>query len=116
MANFVQAGKTGELQDGTMKKISIQGHQILLAKVGNKYCAADNRCPHMGGNLSQGKLEGTVVTCPRHGSQFDLSNGQVIRWLKSPGLLTTLSKVLKPPRPLKTYNIQVEDEKILIEI
>ncbi len=45
----------------------------LLARVGDKYYAADNRCPHMGGKLSPGKLEGTVVTCPRHGSQFDLT-------------------------------------------
>jgi len=109
-------GKTSELQDGTMKEVLAQGREILLARVGNKYYAADNRCPHMGGNLSQGKLEGTVVTCPRHGSQFELSDGRVIRWLKSAGLISTLSKALKPPKPLKTYHIKIEDGRILIEI
>lgn len=115
MANFVQVGKTSELKDGTMKKVLAQGREILLARAGDKYYAVNNRCPHLGGNLSQGKLEGTVVTCPRHGSQFDLSDGRVVRWTDWSGLISKLSKALKPPRPLTTYNIKVEDDRILIE-
>ena len=116
MAKFVEVGKAGELKDGAMKEVSIEGREILLARVGDKYYATDNRCPHMGGKLSQGKLEGTIVTCPRHGSQFDLSNGQVVRWLKGAGLMSTVGKALKSPRTLTVYNIKVEDGKLLIEI
>lgn len=116
MTNFIQAGKAGEFQDGTMKKILVQGHEVLLARVGDKYYAADNQCPHLGGNLSQGNLEGTVVTCPRHSSQFELSDGHVIRWLKSPGIISTLSKALKPPKSLKTYRTTIEGDRIQIEI
>lgn len=116
MANFVQAGKTGELEDGTMKEVLAQGREILLARVGDKYYAADNRCPHMRGKLSQGKLEGTVVTCPLHGSRFDLRDGQVVRWLKGAGLVSMIGKALKSPRPLAIYNVKVEDDRILIEI
>jgi len=116
MANFVPVGKTGELEDGAMKEVLAQGREILVARVGNKYYATDNRCPHMGGKLSQGKLEGTVVTCPRHGSQFDLSDGRVVRWLKGTGLVAIVGKALKSPRPLALYNVKIEDDKILIEI
>ena len=116
MGNFLQVSKTSELEDGTMKEVLVQGREILLARVADRYYAADNRCPHMGGKLSQGKLEGTLVTCPRHGSQFDLSDGRVVRWLKGSGLIFRVSKALKPPRPLVTYNVKVEDDKILIEI
>lgn len=116
MANFVQAGKTGELKDGTMKAVNVAGREILLARVGDKYYAADNRCPHMRGKLSQGKLEGTVVTCPLHGSRFDLRDGQVVRWLKESGLVSMIGKALKSPRPLAIYNVKVEDDRILIEI
>lgn len=84
MSNLVEVAKSGELAEGTMKEVLTQGHEILLARVGDKYYAANNRCPHMGGKLSQGKLEGTVVTCPRHGAQFDLSDGHVIRWAQMP--------------------------------
>ena len=116
MDNVVEAGKTGEIEDGTMKQVAAQGREILLARVGGKYYAADSRCPHMGGKLSQGKLEGTVVTCPLHGSQFDLRDGQVVRWLKTSGLIATMSKAIKPPKPIATYNVKVEGDRILIEI
>lgn len=68
MANLVPVGETGELKDVTMKAVLVQGRENPLARIGDNYCAADNRCPHVGGNLSQGKIEGTIVTCPRHGS------------------------------------------------
>ena len=82
MSKFIEVAKIEELKSETMKKVIAEGREILLARVGDKYYATDNRCPHMKGDLSQGKLGGTVVTCPVHGSQFDISNGQVVRWLK----------------------------------
>jgi 3-phenylpropionate/trans-cinnamate dioxygenase ferredoxin subunit len=115
MSNLVEVGKTTELAEGTMKKVSAQGRDILLARVGGKYYAGNNKCPHMGGNLSRGKLEGTVVTCPVHGSQFDLTDGRVVRWVGGSGLLGPLLR-LKPRRPLGMYKVTIQDEKILIEI
>ncbi|HEX75851.1 MAG TPA: Rieske 2Fe-2S domain-containing protein [Dehalococcoidia bacterium] len=116
MGSLVEAGKASELQQGTMKDVSVNGREILLAKVGDKYYATDNLCPHMGGKLSQGKLEGTVVTCPLHGSQFDISNGQVVRWLKGSGIVSAVGRALKSPRQLTIYNIKVEDDRVMIEI
>jgi 3-phenylpropionate/trans-cinnamate dioxygenase ferredoxin subunit len=116
MSNLVEVAKSAELVEGTMKEVLAQGREILLARVGDKYYAADNRCPHMGGRLSQGKLEGTVVTCPLHGSQFDLSDGRVVRWLKGSGLASTLGKLIKPPKPITAYNVKVEDDRVLVEI
>ena len=116
MSSLVEAGKTSELQEGAMKQVLVQGREVLLARVGDSYYATDNRCPHMGGKLSQGKLEGTVVTCPLHGSKFELRDGQVVRWLKGSGFLSRVGKALKSPRQLTTYNVKVEDDKILIEI
>jgi 3-phenylpropionate/trans-cinnamate dioxygenase ferredoxin subunit len=112
----MEAGKTGEFQDGTKKKVSVGGREILLARVGKKYYAVGNTCPHMGGDLAAGKLEGTVVTCPRHGSQFDISDGHNIRWMKGSGLFSAVGKALKSPRPLPTYNVRVDGETILIEV
>jgi 3-phenylpropionate/trans-cinnamate dioxygenase ferredoxin subunit len=55
----------------------------------------------MGGNLSQGTLEGTVLTCPRHHSQFYLVDGHVISWTDFSGLKKSIGKLFKSPRPLK---------------
>ena len=115
MGEFTELSKIDELKDGTMKEVNVAGRQILLARVGDKYYAVDNLCPHMKGNLSQGKLLGTVVTCPLHGSQFDISNGQVVRWLRG-GLMSKLGKALKISKDLTVYNVKVEGSRVLVEI
>lgn len=116
MGNMVKAGKVGELADGALKSASTKQGEFLLARVGNNYYAADNRCPHMKGKLDQGTLEGTVVTCPLHGSQFDLKDGKVVRWLRGTGVLARVGRALKPPKNLQTYRVQVEDDQLLIEL
>jgi 3-phenylpropionate/trans-cinnamate dioxygenase ferredoxin subunit len=88
-----------------MTQVSVGGREILVARVGDRYYSADNRCPHMGGNLSQGTLEGTILTCPRHHSQFDLTDGHVVRWTDWTGILLATGKLLKSPRPIKTHPV-----------
>jgi len=114
MSEFTEVSKIDELKSGTMRVVIVAGREILLAKVGDKYYAVDNLCSHMKGNLSQGKLEGTVVTCPRHGSQFDISNGQVVRWLKG-GLMSKIGSAIKLSKDLMVYNVKVEDGRVLVE-
>lgn len=116
MAEYIKAGSTSEFRDGTKKKVILNGQEILLAKAGGSYYAVSNNCPHMNADLSMGTLEGTVITCPRHGSQFDIREGANIRWLKGSGLLAAIGKTLKSPRELKTYKIKVEGETISIEV
>ena len=116
MGKFVEVGRKNDLVDGMMKEVKVEGHDILLARVADKYYAIDNRCPHLGGNLSRGRLEGTVVTCPLHGSQFDLIDGHVLRWLKGSGVLSAIGKALKSPRSTINYKTKVEGDRVLIEI
>ena len=116
MGNLIEVGKTGEMQDGTMKMVFANGQEILLAKVGDEYFATEDRCPHLQARLVLGKLEGTVITCPRHGSQYDIKTGEVVRWLKGTGLLSSIGKALKPPQQLKTYKVVIEDDSIMVEV
>jgi len=113
MGEFTEVSKIDELKNGAMKAVNVEVRQILLARVGDKYYAVANLCPHMKGDLSRGKLEGTVITCPVHGSQFDISNGQVVRWLNG-GLTSRLGKALKLSRNLTVYSVKVEDGKVLV--
>src|SRR5512141_1046756 len=114
MSELLEIGKIKDFKPGTMKMAEIGGHQYLLARVQDKYYAADNLCPHMGGNLSAGKLDGTILTCPRHHSQFDLTNGRNLRWTDWSGLKLAMGKLLEPPRSLQTYELKVEGDKILL--
>jgi len=116
MSEWISVLKVDELSDGTMKTVNTGGQAILIAKLGNTYYAVDNRCPHRGGNLSQGKLSGTIVTCPLHGSQFDLQDGHVVRWTNWGGVAVAMAKVIKSPRPLKKYPMKLENGQIMVEI
>jgi 3-phenylpropionate/trans-cinnamate dioxygenase ferredoxin component len=74
--DFIEVSQEGQLQPGTMQAFSVKGKEILVANVAGKYYAIGKKCSHMGGDLSKGKLAGTVVTCPRHKSQFDVTSGK----------------------------------------
>jgi len=116
MSDFVDIASMSEVQDGTMKKSIVGGREILLARAGDRYYVVDNRCPHMGGDLSQGILKGTMVTCPLHHSQFDLSDGQVLRWTDWTGFKLSAAKLFKAPRNLKTHEVKIENGRILVKL
>jgi 3-phenylpropionate/trans-cinnamate dioxygenase ferredoxin subunit len=115
MARFVEVAKEGDVADGAMKEVAAENRKVLLAKIGGRYYAVDGICPHMGASLASGKLEGTVVTCPRHGSQFDLTDGHMVRWAQLPGVVSAIGKAFKKPRGLKTYPVKTEAGKVLVE-
>jgi 3-phenylpropionate/trans-cinnamate dioxygenase ferredoxin component len=116
MGTYIKAGVTGDFQNMSKKKVDLQGKEIMVARIGDTYYAIDNRCPHMGGDLSQGKLEGTVVTCPRHSSQIDVTDGRVIRWMSGTGFAAAVGKIAKPPRPVQAYKVKVEGDAIMVEV
>jgi 3-phenylpropionate/trans-cinnamate dioxygenase ferredoxin subunit len=116
MTEFIEVPGGNELKSGQMKMFNLGKREILLARVGDTFYAADNRCPHMGGSLSEGKLEKTIVTCPRHHSQFDLSDGHVVRWTDWSGVKLSLGKMVKSPRPLNTYKVKAEGGKVMVEV
>ena len=70
----------------------------------------------MGGKLARGKLEGTVITCPRHASQFDLTDGHVVRWTNWTGIKASVSKIFRSLHPIVLYTVKVEGNNILVEI
>ena len=111
---FVTAAKVNDLSNGTMKSFRVNNRHILVAMVDGKYYAANNKCPHLGGNLSHGKLQGTVVSCPLHGSQFDLVDGRVIRWTFWTGFVARANQVFRPVRPLPVYPVKIDGDNILV--
>jgi 3-phenylpropionate/trans-cinnamate dioxygenase ferredoxin subunit len=105
-----------QLADDQMKMVTASGKEILLARIGSNIYATQNRCPHMGGNLAHGTLTGMTVTCPRHHSQFDVRDGRVLRWTNWSGVALFFARLIKSPRPLKTYPVTIEAGNIYIDI
>ena len=65
---------------GKMKGAEFEGKRILIANVGGEFFAMGAVCAHMGGRLDLGSLEGNVVTCPRHGSKWDVKTGRLVKF------------------------------------
>jgi len=115
MTKPFKAGNTGELADGEMEEVILNGLELMLARAGDNYYITDNRCTHLGGKLSQGTLKGNVVTCPLHGSQFDIRDGSVVRWIhEPPGTPSFTGKLRGSPRAITTYRVAVKDGQITV--
>ncbi len=107
-------GKTG-----APAEMSTGGHERLVSSQWVRhypceYCHAGTVAA--GGDLAAGKLEGTIITCPRHTSQFDITDGHNIRWMKGSGLAAAMGKIIKSPRPVLTYKVKIEGDAILVEV
>lgn len=75
---WVHAASLGDIPPGESLHVQLEGLQLGLFNVDGALYAIDNACPHKGGFLSQGTLNGTVVTCPLHAWKFELTNGECL--------------------------------------
>jgi nitrite reductase/ring-hydroxylating ferredoxin subunit len=78
MAEFVSVLDAAEIAPGEMKVVTVEGTEVVVANAGGRLCAFRNLCPHEEGPLSEGTLEGTIVTCPWHFSRFDVTTGEIV--------------------------------------
>lgn len=101
MGEFVKAAKKGEIPAETGKSVEVKGHEIALFQVGGKVYAVHHVCPHQGGPLSEGGLEGEVVTCPWHGWSFNVTTGEC-----------TFNPAIKQ----ETFKVKEEGEDIFVEV
>jgi 3-phenylpropionate/trans-cinnamate dioxygenase ferredoxin component len=116
VSDYVSIANADELRDGEMKKVDVDGRELLLARVDGSYYAIDDRCPHMGGDLSKGSLQGSIVTCPKHGSRFDVRDGQLVRWTDWSGVKLTVGKLLKSPRATASYAVRRDGDTISVDL
>jgi nitrite reductase/ring-hydroxylating ferredoxin subunit len=65
-----------QIAEGGMGAFNVNGKKILLARYKGKYYAINAICPHQGGDLSEGMLDGKNVICPRHGHKIDITTGK----------------------------------------
>ena len=80
MSEFNAVLEENELQEGEMSAVELDGVSVLVSRSeGGEVCAIANTCTHRGGPLNEGERDRNVVTCPWHGSQFDLCSGRVLR-------------------------------------
>ena len=101
-ARFVKAADIGALPPGAFLRITIEGHALVLARDADTIHAFQGTCPHEMADLSQGRIEGGCLICPRHLATFDLRDGAV-------------SNGWKDVAALKLYPVRRDGEDVLID-
>ena len=96
-----RVARIDEIEAGSGKEVVAGGRVIALFNVDGEFRAIDGICAHAGGPLGKGQLNGSVVTCPWHGWQYDLSNGQ---------------HCLTPTIGQQSFAVTIDGDDILIEI
>ncbi|HEX5466581.1 MAG TPA: non-heme iron oxygenase ferredoxin subunit [Candidatus Limnocylindrales bacterium] len=98
---LIRVGVLSDVAEGEMKAFDVAGTKVSMANADGRLYAFDDTCTHMGCSLATGELEGTTVTCACHGSQFDVTSGEVIRG--------------PAERPVRPHRVEVEGSDLLIE-
>ena len=107
--SFIQVAKIDQITLGTMAPFTVSGKEVLIVNYEGNYYAMGLKCTHMGGDLSKGKLEGKIVTCPRHGAKFDVTSGIC---LSGPKL-----GLIKPRiKNENVYTLKVDGDSISVDI
>lgn len=102
MAEWRLAGTLDRCPPGNLLETEVGGHQLVLANVDGEVYALQNRCSHQEFPLSDGELEGTSLECIYHGATFDVCSGRA----------TGLPAIA----PVKTYEVDVRDQEIYVQI
>ena len=106
MSDWIAVEMPDGLVDRKPVRVMAEGDPVLLVKSEDDWFAVSNQCAHQGAPLDKGvvKIAGSVhsVTCPAHGSTFNLDNG----------------KVMRPPaaKPIPVYDVKVEDGRVFVKL
>lgn len=76
MTNWIKAAKAGDVPSNTGLAVEIEGQAVALYKVDGQVYAIEGVCPHAGGPLAEGSLNGCLAMCPWHGWEFDVKTGK----------------------------------------
>ena len=98
----ILVGKTTEVMPGQMKKVLVDENEVVVINIDGNYYAINDTCSHAGGSLSEGKLDGSTITCDWHGAQFECRSGKLIKF---PGEIDDL----------RSYDVVIESDNIFVE-
>jgi cytochrome P450/nitrite reductase/ring-hydroxylating ferredoxin subunit len=97
-----EVGLAGNPPEGALRRVEAGGRAVCVGRIGGAWIAFDDTCTHEECSLAEGELDGAVVVCPCHGSEFDVRTGDV----------------LTPPAldPLPIYEVREDGGTLLVRL
>lgn len=78
MARWIDVANVDELIPGSCRVADVDGTAVAVFNLSGEYFAVKDACPHDGGELAKGKMDGEEIVCPRHGARFSIRTGAVL--------------------------------------
>ena len=100
MSVWIDVAEESSLQVGHCRTVEVGGLRLALARLPVGFYAVADACPHRGGALGAGCLDGTKLRCPLHGWGFDVQTGACDE---------------RPEKPVRTYLTRVEDGRVWVQ-
>lgn len=101
MSQWIRVAAVNDCAPGDCLELVAGDRIVALFNVEGEFFSLDGICPHQGGPLGQGTLSGCIVTCPWHGWQFDVTDGQ-----------HQASQSLRHP----TFPVKVEGDDVFVDV
>jgi nitrite reductase/ring-hydroxylating ferredoxin subunit len=101
MSEFINVANVSDVPGGEGRVVDANGTPIALFHIDGEFHALDNTCLHRGGPLGDGICEGTTVTCPWHGWQYNVASGECVNM---------------PGERVATYEVRVEGDTVQVKV
>ncbi|MBM9589227.1 non-heme iron oxygenase ferredoxin subunit [Leptospira sp. 201903075] len=99
---FKKLISVSEVAEGSLVVVKTRNFNVVVTRVEGDYFAFEDSCTHDGEEISCGKLEGSVITCPRHFAKFDIRSGKVL--------------ALPATEPLVIFPVRVVGEDLEVDL
>ena len=110
---LVTVVKVQDIPAGGMIGVEVESRKLLVASLEGGFYAIDAVCSHMGGDLTKGKLANGVVKCPRHGAEYDVKTGALV---KDVGGLAKAVTFGRGATGQNSYAVVVEGDDVKVEV
>lgn len=101
MSEFVPVLSVADLPPGQAAEVTVADRAVALFNIGGTFHALANGCPHRGGPLGQGFVEGSEVSCPWHNYTFDVTTGE---------------NVVNPELKVERYEVRIEGGRVFVKV
>lgn len=119
---FTDVAGSTEVKENAPYAARVDGVRLLLTRVDGTVRAIENKCPHLGLSMAKGKVNGSVIQCPWHGSTFDVCTGRNLDWItavggmKVPDWSKSLIALGKKPAAVRTFEAREENGRVMVDV
>lgn len=99
---YVRVGKVGDFAAVEMRSYRVLARYVgVFRRPDGSFFAREAGCKHANADLTRGRREGNVLTCPWHGWKYDIETGECLWGTNA---------------QLRPYGIRIEGEDILVTL